>query len=108
MEGAAFLSARTGAGAVVPIGIGASDLAMYQGADHPQPLKVQVVIGPALPPPGADWAAVESHCSSVHAETEELVVQAADGLRRGEGQDGPAAGSRSADVGRVLVSRHRA
>ena len=37
MEGAAFLSARTGA-PIVPIGIGGSDLAMPKGSDVPKPL----------------------------------------------------------------------
>ena len=48
MEGAAFLSARTGA-PIVPIGIGGSDLAMPKGKVIPKPLTIQVVIGNAIP-----------------------------------------------------------
>jgi 1-acyl-sn-glycerol-3-phosphate acyltransferase len=73
MEGAAFLSARTGA-PIVPIGIGASDLAMPKGQTIPKPLKVQVVIGPALPPPARTGGGRVSR-SSVHAATEDLVVK---------------------------------
>jgi 1-acyl-sn-glycerol-3-phosphate acyltransferase len=50
MEGATFLSARTGA-PIVPIGIGGSDLAMPKGSAVPKPYTIQVVIGPAIPPP---------------------------------------------------------
>jgi len=50
MEGATFLSARTGA-PIVPIGIGGSDLAMPKGSTIPKPYTIHVVIGPALPPP---------------------------------------------------------
>ena len=50
MEGAAFLSARTGA-PIVPVGIGGSDLAMPKGSSVPKPLRIQVVIGPAIAPP---------------------------------------------------------
>ena len=51
MEGAAFLSARTGA-PIVPIGIGGSDLAMPKGSTIPKPLTIQVVIGPRHPAAG--------------------------------------------------------
>ena len=47
MEGAAFLSARTGA-PIVPIGIGGSDLAMPKGSTVPKPYTIQGVIGPAI------------------------------------------------------------
>ena len=46
MEGATFLSARTGA-PIVPIGIGGSDLAMPKGSTIPKPYTIHVVIGPA-------------------------------------------------------------
>jgi 1-acyl-sn-glycerol-3-phosphate acyltransferase len=73
MEGAAFLSARTGA-PIVPIGIGASDLAMPKGSTIPKPYRIQVVIGPALPPPARTGGGRVSR-SSVHASTEDLVVK---------------------------------
>jgi 1-acyl-sn-glycerol-3-phosphate acyltransferase len=73
MEGAAFLSARTGA-PIVPIGIGGSDLAMPKGKTLPKPLTIQVVIGPAIPPPARTGGGRVSR-SSVHAATAELVAK---------------------------------
>lgn len=71
MEGAAFLSARTGA-PIVPIGIAGSDLAMPKGSSVPKPLTIDVVIGPALgPPPKTGGGRVAR--SAVHALTEALV-----------------------------------
>jgi 1-acyl-sn-glycerol-3-phosphate acyltransferase len=70
MEGAAFLSARTGA-PIIPIGIGGSDLAMPKGKVLPKPLTIQVVIGPAIPPPARTGGGRVSR-SSVHAATEDL------------------------------------
>jgi 1-acyl-sn-glycerol-3-phosphate acyltransferase len=71
MEGATFLSARTGA-PIVPIGIGASDLAMPKGSAIPKPYTIQVVIGEAIPPPARTGGGRVSR-SSVHAATDELV-----------------------------------
>ena len=73
MEGAAFLSARTGA-PIVPIGIGGSDLAMPKGRLVPKPLTIQVVIGPAIAPPPRTGGGRVSR-SSVHAATADLVDQ---------------------------------
>ena len=73
MEGAAFLSARTGA-PIVPIGIGGSDLSMPKGRVIPKPYTIQVVIGPALPPPPRTGGGRVSR-SAVHAATEELAGQ---------------------------------
>ena len=70
MEGAAFLSARTGA-PIVPIGIGASDLAMPKGSTIPKPYTVHVVVGPAMPPPARTGGGRVSR-SAVHAATEDL------------------------------------
>jgi 1-acyl-sn-glycerol-3-phosphate acyltransferase len=71
MEGAAFLSARTGA-PIVPIGIGGSDLAMPKGSAVPKPYTIEVVIGPAIPPPARTGGGRVSR-SAVHAATEGLV-----------------------------------
>jgi 1-acyl-sn-glycerol-3-phosphate acyltransferase len=71
MEGAAFLSARTEA-PIVPIGIGGSDLAMPKGSAVPKPRTIQVVIGPAIPPPPRTGRGRVSR-SAVHAATEALV-----------------------------------
>ncbi len=71
MEGAAFLSARTGA-PIVPVGIGGSDLAMPKGSVVPKPRTIQIVVGPALPPPARTGGGRVSR-SAVHATTEALV-----------------------------------
>jgi 1-acyl-sn-glycerol-3-phosphate acyltransferase len=71
MEGAAFLSARTGA-PIVPVGIGGSDLAMPKGSNVPKPHTIQVVIGPAIPAPPRTGGGRVSR-SAVHATTEALV-----------------------------------
>ena len=71
MEGAAFLSARTGA-PIVPVGIGGSDLAMPKGSTIPKPRTIQVVIGPAIPAPPRTGGGRVSR-SAVHAATEALV-----------------------------------
>ena len=71
MEGAAFLSARTGA-PIVPIGIGGSDLSMPKGNAIPKPFTIQIVIGPGIPPPARTGGGRVSR-SAVHAATEGLV-----------------------------------
>jgi 1-acyl-sn-glycerol-3-phosphate acyltransferase len=71
MEGAAFLSARTGA-PIVPIGIGGSDLSMPKGATIPKPYTIHVVIGPPIPPPARTGGGRVSR-SAVHAASDELV-----------------------------------
>jgi 1-acyl-sn-glycerol-3-phosphate acyltransferase len=71
MEGAAFLSARTGA-PIVPVGIGGSDLAMPKGSTVPKPSTIQVVVGPAIPPPARTGGGRVSR-SAVHAATEDLI-----------------------------------
>ena len=71
MEGATFLSARTGA-PIVPVGIGGSDLAMPKGSAIPRPYTIQVVIGPAMPPPPRTGGGRVSR-SAVRAATAELV-----------------------------------
>jgi 1-acyl-sn-glycerol-3-phosphate acyltransferase len=73
MEGAAFLSTRTGA-PIVPIGIGGSDLAMPKGSSIPKPRTIQVVIGPAIPPPPRTGGGRVAR-SAVRAATEALVPQ---------------------------------
>jgi 1-acyl-sn-glycerol-3-phosphate acyltransferase len=70
MEGATFLSARTGA-PIVPIGIGGSDLAMPKGSTIPKPYTIHLVIGPAMPAPPRTGGGRVSR-SAVHAATAEL------------------------------------
>lgn len=71
MEGAAFLSARTGA-PIVPIGIGGSDLAMPKGSHVPKPRRIEVVVGPAIAAPPRTGAGRVAR-SAVRASTEALV-----------------------------------
>jgi len=73
MEGAAFLSARTGA-PIVPIGIGGSDLAMPKGSAIPKPYTIQIVIGPPIPAPPRTQGGRVSR-SAVRAATEALVPE---------------------------------
>ena len=73
MEGAAFLSARTGA-PIIPIGIGGSDLAMPKGSAVPKPYTIQVVIGPPIPAPARTQGGRVSR-SAVRAATEALVPE---------------------------------
>jgi 1-acyl-sn-glycerol-3-phosphate acyltransferase len=73
MEGATFLSARTGA-PIIPIGIGGSDLAMPRGSAIPKPRTIQVVIGPAIPAPERTEGGRVSR-SAVRAATAALVPQ---------------------------------
>ena len=72
-EGAAFLSARTGA-PIVPIGIGNTDRAMPKGSRIPKPLPVQVVVGPAIEAPARSSAGRVAR-SQVRATTEALARQ---------------------------------
>jgi 1-acyl-sn-glycerol-3-phosphate acyltransferase len=70
LEGAAFLSARTGA-VIVPVGIGGSDVAMPKGAKIPKPHRIRVVVGePMAPPERSEGGRVAR--SRVHETTEEL------------------------------------
>ncbi|HTX62830.1 MAG TPA: lysophospholipid acyltransferase family protein, partial [Acidimicrobiales bacterium] len=82
-EGAAFLSARTGA-PVVPIGIGGSDVSMPKGRRIPKPVRIRVVVGePVAPPARTEGGRVPR--SSIHATTEALrraIQSAYDDARR--------------------------
>ena len=49
LEGASFLSARTGA-PIVPVGIGGSARAMPRGATIPRPRRIRLYLGPVLEP----------------------------------------------------------
>jgi len=73
MEGATFLSARTGA-PIIPIGIGGSDLAMPKGSVIPKPYTIQVVIGAPIPAPARTQGGRVSR-SAVRGATEALVPQ---------------------------------
>jgi 1-acyl-sn-glycerol-3-phosphate acyltransferase len=72
-EGAAFLSARTGA-PIVPIGVGGTAEAMPKGSKFVRPVKVHVVVGtPIAPPERSARGRVPRH--QVHDATEELRVE---------------------------------
>ena len=69
-EGAAFLSARTGA-PIVPVGIGGTAEAMPKGSKLVRPVKVHVVVGRPLEPPArSQRGRVPRH--QVHELTEQL------------------------------------
>lgn len=68
-DGAAFLSARTGA-ALVPIGIGGTDRAMPKGSHVIRPVKVYLEVGdPIYPPPRSERGRVPRH------KVQELTLQ---------------------------------
>lgn len=69
-EGAAFLSARTGA-PLVPIGIGGSDVSMPKGQKIPKPLGIRVVVGAPIAPPSRSESGRVAR-SRIHATTETL------------------------------------
>ena len=72
-EGAAFLSARTGA-PIVPVGIGGTAEAMPKGSKLVRPVKVHVVVGSPIPAPGRSARGrVPRH--QVHETTEQLRVE---------------------------------
>jgi 1-acyl-sn-glycerol-3-phosphate acyltransferase len=73
MEGAAFLSARTGA-PIVPIGIGGTAEAMPKGSKFVRPVKVHIVVGPPIEPPERS-ARGRVPRSQVHVLTEQLRVE---------------------------------
>lgn len=85
-EGAAFLSARTGA-PIVPIGIGGSDVAMPKGTRIPRPMSIRVVIGQPVPAPVRTPGGRVPR-STVHATTDALrraIQSAYDEARAGYG-----------------------
>jgi 1-acyl-sn-glycerol-3-phosphate acyltransferase len=55
-EGVAYLALRAGV-PVVPVGIGGSESAMPRGSKLPKPRRVEIVIGPPVPPPAAPTSA---------------------------------------------------
>jgi 1-acyl-sn-glycerol-3-phosphate acyltransferase len=72
-EGAAFLAARTGA-AIVPIGIGGTAEAMPKGSKFVRPVKVHIVVGPALAAPARSERGRVPR-TQVHALTERLCAE---------------------------------
>lgn len=80
-EGAAYVATRTGV-PIIPVGIGGSEKAMPKGAKLLYPVKVSVVIGPALhPKPPVDGKrtsrrAIHELTEQLHAELQKLFDQA--------------------------------
>jgi len=72
LEGAAFLSARTGA-VIIPVGIGGSARAMPKGSRFPRPVKIRLYLGPVIEPPAKSEngrvprSAVHRHSDEVRA-----------------------------------------
>jgi 1-acyl-sn-glycerol-3-phosphate acyltransferase len=83
LEGAGFLSARSGA-PVLPVGIGGSDRAMPRGAMLPRPRKVRLVFGELVPAPERSERGRVPR-SAIHRQTLAIqdAIQAAYDLARG-------------------------
>jgi 1-acyl-sn-glycerol-3-phosphate acyltransferase len=75
LEGASFLSARTGA-PIVPVGIAGTDRAMPRGAKVPRPVKVRMVIGPPIPAPVAEGRVPRSQVAAT-TDTLRIALQTA-------------------------------
>jgi len=74
LEGASFLAARTGA-PIIPVGIAGTDRAMPRGAKIPRPVKVRIVIGPAIAAPTAPDGAGRVPRRVVAATTDQLRIE---------------------------------
>ena len=86
LEGAGFLSARSGA-PVLPVGLAGTERAMPKGAKIPRPTKVRVVLGELIPAPERSEKGRVPR-SAIHAQTEAIRsgIQAAfDQARQREG-----------------------
>ena len=70
-EGAAYVAAKAGV-PIVPVGIGGSEAAMPKGAKMIRPVKVHVVVGRLLQPPGGEGRAPRA---AVHQMTEDLSAE---------------------------------
>jgi 1-acyl-sn-glycerol-3-phosphate acyltransferase len=81
-EGAAFLSARTGA-PIVPVGVGGTSSAMPKGARLPHPVKVRLVVGNPIDAPERSGGGRVAR-SKVHAVTEQLRSELQDLYDRAE------------------------
>jgi 1-acyl-sn-glycerol-3-phosphate acyltransferase len=75
-EGAAFLSARTGA-PIIPIGVGGTSKAMPKGARVPHPVRVKLIVGRPIPAPQRSGGARVAR-SKVHALTSQLETELQD------------------------------
>ena len=81
-EGAAFLSARTGA-PIIPVGIGGTSQAMPKGSKVPHPVKVRLILGKPIPAPVRSGAGRVAR-SKVHALTGQLQSELQDLYDRAE------------------------
>lgn len=69
-EGAAYIAGRTGV-PIIPVGIGGSEKAMPKGSKMIRPVKMHIVVGPALDPPARDENG-RAPRSAVRQTTEQL------------------------------------
>ena len=69
-EGAAYIAGRTGV-PIIPVGIGGSEKAMPKGSKMIRPVKMHIVIGPAIDPPARDDGG-RAPRSAVRQTTEQL------------------------------------
>lgn len=69
-EGAAYIAGRTGV-PIIPVGIGGSEKAMPKGSKMIRPVKMHIVVGPAIDPPARDDSG-RAPRSAVRQTTEQL------------------------------------
>jgi 1-acyl-sn-glycerol-3-phosphate acyltransferase len=72
-DGAAYVAGRTQV-PIVPVGIGGSERALQKGKKLPRPVKVHIIVGKPLPPPG-DGQGGRVPRRAVHERTAELQAE---------------------------------
>ena len=73
-EGAAYVAARTGV-PIVPVGIGGSERALAKGSKFPRPVKIHVIVGPAISAPQPRDDGRPASRKTIHAVTEQLQTE---------------------------------
>jgi len=80
-EGAAFVAARTGV-PIVPVGIGGSEGALPKGVRMVKAVRVHLVVGPPLAPPGRSEGSGRVARRAVRETTDALALQLQDAFNR--------------------------
>ena len=85
-EGAVYVAARTGV-PIVPVGIGGSENAMPKGSKFLHPVRIAIVIGAPLPPPGTpERRATRREIKELTAQLHKEIQTLFDAARKRAGQ----------------------